>query len=394
MNRSMLTVKNRPFPRFATAALCTTLLTSAWTGTSQAASITSGQIDPATDPSTWNAYTNATVGVSLPGTLDINGGSSVDINSLTLGNSFGSQGTANISGTGSRLNTGHLWVAESGRGTLNITNGAGMSNTGWVYLGSKSGSRGDLLVDGPGSRFDIGWGLYAGYRGVGTLSIRNGGVVTSDGGSSGSTIGSGGTSTGVVTVDGPGSKWINKNLYVGDNGKGTLSITNAGTVQSDDASIRGSKSEATVSGVGSQWITQNIGVGWFANNNSTLLIEDGGFVASGSSVSTANGGVIQMRTGAALAIQGDADESLADFYQLISYTDNLTYWNGSTWASLTEATQGVDYDLTYYDSPINSMIGDFDAFGYTVLTVGVVPEPTSLALLGIGGLALTRRRRG
>ena len=43
-------------------------------------------------------------------------------------------------------------------------------------------------------------------------------------------------------------------------------------------------------------------------------------------------------------------------------------------------------DVTLYDEP-------FDEKSFLVQVLGI-PEPTSLAVLGLGGLLLTRRRRG
>jgi hypothetical protein len=54
------------------------------------------------------------------------------------------------------------------------------------------------------------------------------------------------------------------------------------------------------------------------------------------------------------------------------------------------ATEGVDYTLTYAASGASPINGQ-DVNGYTVLTM--IPEPSSMSLLALGGLALLRRRR-
>ena len=69
-------------------------------------------------------------------------------------------------------------------------------------------------------------------------------------------------------------------------------------------------------------------------------------------------------------------------------TDAIQYWDdpNSQWADITGATNGVDYTLDYLTTG--------DLTGYTVLTVMTpVPEPATLSLLAIGGLALLRRRK-
>ena len=50
-------------------------------------------------------------------------------------------------------------------------------------------------------------------------------------------------------------------------------------------------------------------------------------------------------------------------------------------------------DGAVIEASIQSPFGAGNAFGFEVANVGVVPEPASLALLGIGGLALAGRRR-
>ena len=68
-----------------------------------------------------------------------------------------------------------------------------------------------------------------GGQGTGTLTIQDGGTVTSAGGSVGLAVGSNGT----VTVTGPGSSWSNGTsggLNIGSFGTGTLTIENGGRV--------------------------------------------------------------------------------------------------------------------------------------------------------------------
>ena len=89
-----------------------------------------------------------------------------------------------------------------------------------------------------------------------------------------------------------------------------------------------------------------------------------------------------------LALDGDADNSLSSFLDLINGTDEIQYWDGSIsdWANITGATPGTDYTLAYIDD------AGSDLFGYTVLTVWAVPEPGMILMLLIGASMLLVRR--
>jgi hypothetical protein len=98
---------------------------------------------------------------------------------------------------------------------------------------------------------------------------------------------------------------------------------------------------------------------------------------------------INIATGGMLALYGDADNSLSQFFNLISGTDAIRYWDATVedWAPLTSATYGDDYTLEYLTSG--------ELAGYTLLTVGtlIVPEPSSLVPAMALAMCIVHRHR-
>ncbi|CUU19012.1 Bll7882 protein CDS [Bradyrhizobium sp.] len=219
------------------------------------------------------------VGISGTGTLTIqSGGNLSDFNGY-VGFNAGSTGTATIDGAGSAWTASNLFaVGYYGTGTLTIQNGGTVSNTNIGLIGSNTGSTGTVTVDGVGSSWTNSGDLSVGNSGTGTLTIRNGGTVSSVTGVLGHNVGS----TGTVTVDGAGSSWTNSGLVVGGSGTGTLAIRNGGKVSNVTGVLgfnAGSTGAATVDGVGSAWTNSgSLFVGY--SGAGTLTIQNGGTVSN------------------------------------------------------------------------------------------------------------------
>ena len=130
---------------------------------------------------------------------------------------------------------GTLGIGYQSAGTLTLWDGAVVGCRAG-YLGYNAGSSGTATVDGAASVWSLSDFLYVGNSGTGVLNIRRGGSVsvTRLSGFLGALTGA----VGIATVDGAGSRWSNAEwLYVGANGKGTLTITNGGTVTAAKALI-------------------------------------------------------------------------------------------------------------------------------------------------------------
>ena len=341
-------------------------------------------------------------GYSSGEALVLNGGQVLCGGSTYIGKYDGSMGTVAVDGTGSAwdISSGDLFVGNEGEGVMEIRSG-GVVLDRHGYIGAESGSSGSVIVEGVGASVTNEYHTHVGYHGTGRLSVANGAVVVN--GASGF-VGHYTGSVGTVTVDGSDSLWsVARNIYVGDQGHGTLVIVNGGTVTSARCSI-GTSSDATgvavVDGVGSTWINRedfSIGGSFDAasdgaaslevlNGGSVVINEDlriwsagmltidGGLVSVGNalSISSSNGdlGGIYMKSGGQLALFGEADSSLADFLDLIlEDDDNIRYLSAECgdWSPIIYATYGEDYTLEYVNS------GDLE--GYTVLTVGTFVLP-------------------
>ena len=160
--------------------------------------------------------------------------------------------------------------------------------------------------------------FYVGYNGSGTLSITGGGGVNSGNGSGSLlVIGTNAGSTGIVGVSGAGSTWNQAGFTcVGQLGSGTLSVSNGGSVTSSDTYVAGGSTSTgvvMVTGAGSVWnntgslyISYNpFPVGGTASGNGTLAITNGGSVSIASVTAVGPSGMIQFgASGGTLSTQG------------------------------------------------------------------------------------------
>ena len=225
--------------------------------------------------------------------LNITEGGRVSVGGVTsVGWLAGSHGTVHVDGLGSLLQMGNIFVGYTGTGTMNITDGGQAVNSGIGTVGNLAGGVGTVNVDGGDSRWDIrlvsaGTAMSIGDNGRGTMNITNGGRVSlvnaAAGIHGGAVIGHVTNGAGTVNVDGPGSGWETGNLAVANLGRGTMNISGGGTVYSTGESTIGVYSagigEVNVTGPGSQWdITRSLIVG--AAGRGTMNITDGGVVRS------------------------------------------------------------------------------------------------------------------
>ena len=280
-----------------------------WLGTASSNWFTQGNWSPAGVP---NAADNVTVDTTSPHATVINGGTAAGAQVIVgnagngnlaitnggglttsgfgyLGFSANSTGTVSVDGTGSLwTSSSGLVVGSSGSGTLTITNGGAVSSFSGL-IGSFAGGTGTVTVSGSGSTWAVGTSLWVGNSGTGTLLLSQGGVAQADTFFLGANAGSHGT----VTVDGVGSILsANSNVMVGDSGDGKLTVSGGGQVHSTNVvvgNVSGSQGTALVTGAGSSlFATNSLAVG--ATGTGSLTVTNGGVVSANHGLLGANAG--------------------------------------------------------------------------------------------------------
>lgn len=211
------------------------------------------------------------IGVDGTGSLSMTNGFSLDCWELYLGMNPGSSGTFTTGGavvSGGTLNfktTGDTYVGYQGVGRMTLQGGSkgdycdnffkSVLSSGRVLLsrwytsiGEMQGADGRLTVTGAGSNltyktsyFGPGWqgnaiGFFVGARGKGGMDIMGGGSVLSKA----ARIGAFDGSEGQVHVSGANSRWdVDSQIYIGESGFGSLTISNGGLVRSAYGEFRG-----------------------------------------------------------------------------------------------------------------------------------------------------------
>ena len=212
-----------------------------------------------------------------------------------LGYATGSTGSAVITGAGSMwLTSNSLYVGYSGSGRLMVFGGnlvsaqtlyASLSDlygSGWITARGgvldadlsfdKAHGLTQTLAFGSGGTLqftiDARSNLGIGYKQSGSLRIADGRSVASTTGFLGYHF----HSSGAATVTGAGSKWTNSdNLYIGKDGRGTLTVSDGGQVTARDLNIN-SQSTVRVHVSGDRMLV--LMAGNISNNGKLSLLAD------------------------------------------------------------------------------------------------------------------------
>ncbi|MEM1080695.1 MAG: Ig-like domain-containing protein [Pseudomonadota bacterium] len=284
--------------------------------------------------------TNAFLANNGPGTLIVDGGS--ELNLLGNTNLFGTgqvippnEANVTITDAGSLIFTVNgLTIGNNrGVGTVSILNGARLQTTervelgGGGNLGDASTSSGSVTVDGPGSAWEANGGINVGQFARGSLTIQNEAGVTAEE----LFVARGENATGSLTMLGDGSfgssrLFLNDTLSIGDGGMALImdgAEADAGLV----LSVRGI---ATVQG------------------DTTLIT-----ASDRTDISSANGAAtLTLESGA----QGMTDRTIlgGDTGEGSANSGTLTVQGtGSTWSS----TQGIAIGTAFGDGTLNILDG-------------------------------------
>jgi outer membrane autotransporter protein len=211
-------------------------------------------------------------------TLTVSGSGAVyDNNGTIIGEDPGGKGTVTVTGTGSNyVSGGAITIGDGGTGTFTVSAGANVLESDGVHVGASSGGVGTLTITGTGSGWTGGDMVYVGEHGEGTLIVSDGGELTNTGIAAIGVMSSG---AGAATVTGTGSSWTSDSaLYVGAQGTGTLTVSAGGEIHTkDDLSVgfdTGSTGTTTVTGSGSTLLSDGIvNVGY--RGEGTLTVSDG-----------------------------------------------------------------------------------------------------------------------
>ncbi|MRT15142.1 autotransporter domain-containing protein [Enterobacteriaceae bacterium RIT711] len=171
---------------------------------------------------------NSSHGYQSDNTVSIKQGGALNINGmLSLARASGDSTNLVIDGTGSsllldKINTNSIiYVGDSGKATLDITNGGKLAAR-QLYISRVSGSKGSVSVEGAKSAIDVNE-LVVGNNDDGTLSVTDGADVVLDNGNGNLYIANTGASHGIVKVgNGAGAGHLTvKNIKFGQ-GDGKL----------------------------------------------------------------------------------------------------------------------------------------------------------------------------
>lgn len=255
------------------------------------------------------------------GLLEVNDQATVSSYGGYIGYRPGSNGAVVLRGPGTTWQVKNgFYVGYQGAGALNLSQGACLlgdtTADSYLYVGSETGSVGEIQLTDPGTQIQLyGGSMIVGSAGLGAVMIENQAAVLSASGY----VGDEPTATGVVEIDGAGSRWnLTKNLWIGIEGSGNMSIQNGASVSCrylTVAAYEGSTGQLTITDSESACnVTTDVFIGgwmdsdedvydrndWNDGGAARVLIKDGGALTAGRTVWIGGHSLVQLLNGGSL----------------------------------------------------------------------------------------------
>jgi T5SS/PEP-CTERM-associated repeat protein len=342
-------------------------------------------------------------------------------NALVVGDAAAAGvGTLTITNPHSEVDVaGQIEVGRYGSGSAAVENGGTLisgnaDGTQGVVLGAFAGSNGSLLVTGAGSTLTNTGQFHVGDSGSGTLTILDGGQVTTTrdpavGGALSIAHGAGGS--GIVLVSGAGSELqANGDVFVGEYNYGKLMVQAGATVTVTDSISTGDDDvTAAATGViavdgagsvldagGSLYLGEDFGIGqsWRlrAINRGRVDIQGSGHMLTGAEMvvdatgridiggtASVAGGVIQIQAGASLEGAGTVVGALVN--------DGLVSADNGGDLVLEGSESGGDYAVS--NGGTLDFAGSVAATGFIHLAFDSTAASSGTVLLGIGASSVS-----
>ncbi|GGA91021.1 autotransporter [Brucella endophytica] len=281
--------------------------------------------------------------MTVGGNLSLGQGTSGDGNFAQL--TVSNQGVVTVDGS--------TVIGSDKNGILLINTGGTLQSNGYATLGELAGSEGTATVTGAGSNWTVGGNLAVGEYGKGSLAISDKGSVNAGG-------------------------WVSVGWHAG--GTGELAIENGGTLTSVGGYI-GSEGagKATVDGAGSSWtVDGKLSVG--VAGTGTLTVENSGLVQAGSVVvgDGAGSGTVTLWTNGVLATGSVQKGAGAGIFNL----------NGGILRATGDSTNFIS-GFTGNEFYIGGDNGTIDTQAYDVTASSQIVGAGALIKTGSGTLTLT-----
>ncbi|HSI14243.1 MAG TPA: hypothetical protein VK961_19495, partial [Chthoniobacter sp.] len=286
------------------------------------------------------------------------------------GSAFNTSGNFDLGGLG----TGALNVTNgaTAQGIFNTAYLAG-GNFGTGQIGSSTGSSGTVNVSGAGSIWTTVGNFYIGNLGAGTLNIQSGGTVNSAIHNVGAltdyenlTLAYASGSSATVLVDGPGSAWNVTSTGGGTistgSGSTTITVRNGGTANLADLFLNGD-STITITGANSVMTTGRLILSSITGVASypTITISNGGVLNNTQLASLAQNNTAGQPVGGAVSVDGNTSQWNVTGNLIAGRsggTGLITLKNGGTLSVYTDTTHqatGIgDGAIVVGDTPYNA----------------------------------------